>query len=539
MQFEADILQTRAATKVFHHIDGIAIGSTVHALSRMGVFDYLSVDGSPVGVSELAARFHARTGYFHLAMKLFASQGFVRRTGDIAGGETAVSLTEAGREWIRWLPTYEMIAETMAVASSASVIDDSVGPRTVEMLRSHASLETDDSELGLRVRYHVQGIAVALVMGEIARHNGFRPFGMEAGTFVRFEDLPGSAPRLAAAFDLLERQGWAVCSDGKAALTPEGVFATVMAPQYYYPVCYIPTFGKVPEMLFGDRVAGLGRASNGTERHVDRELDIEFSGLVFNRTCRKPFLDVVLPLFDRDPIQDQPRCVVDTGSGDGTVLAELYRAVCERTRRGKVLDRHPLLMVGAEYNRVAQDITAERLSRLGVPHLVMYGDIGDPEALSATLSQHGIDPLDALHVSKSVIHNRVYSPPENREAADRWEPTSTAVFVSPSGDLIHARDLEYNLVEHFHKWIPWTRKHGMVVIEAHTMDPEIVARHLGRNIVTYLDASHGFSHQYLVEAEVFRRAAKQAGYHSLASVDLLKHMTGRPLLTIHHFVSSP
>jgi hypothetical protein len=256
------------------------------------------------------------------------------------------------------------------------------------------------------------------------------------------------------------------------------------------------------------------------------------------------------------------------------VLVELYRAIRERTIRGKALDRYPLLMVGAEYNPVAQKATADKLASADIPHLTLFGDIGDPDALADELSRHGIDPLDELHVSKSVIHNRTYSPARNaihklphpnplpegegasgfgtlkvlKSVTNRYtlstaagqlrQPLSTGVFVTAQGELISPSDLECNLIEHFRKWIPWTRKHGMMVIEAHTVDPEITALHLGRNIITYLDASHGYSHQYLVEVEVFRTAAEAAGYRIIESRDLATHMVGQPVLSVNYLVPS-
>jgi hypothetical protein len=310
-----------------------------------------------------------------------------------------------------------------------------------------------------------------------------------------------------------------------------------MAQQYYYPVSYLTTFRSVPQLLFGEHVTDLDRSADGTELHVDRALDIEFSGIVFNRTCREPFLEVVLPIFDQEPPENQPTSVVDTGSGDGTLLVELYHAIRRHTARGKVLDQYPLLMIGAEYNRVAQEATAARLHAEKVPHLTVFGDIGDPHSLAEALSSRSVDPHEVLHVSKSVIHNRVYAPPRNSVPMRDWQPSSSAVFVTPKGDLISARDLERNLVQHFRTWLPWTRKHGMVVIEAHTVDPEIVAPCVGRNILTYLDASHGYSHQYLVEAEVFRRCAQAAGFRSLTQRDLAVQMVGQPVLTIDRFVS--
>jgi hypothetical protein len=132
----------------------------------------------------------------------------------------------------------------------------------------------------------------------------------------------------------------------------------------------------------------------------------------------------VLPLFNEAELFRQPAAVVDTGSGDGTLLVELHRAIAAHTRRGRHLADYPLVMVGAEFNALAQAATAARLQEAGIPHLTVFGDIGDPASLAKTLERHGLDPHQVLHVSKSVIHNRAYRPPGIRGALPSWEPLS-------------------------------------------------------------------------------------------------------------------
>ena len=51
----------------------------------------------------------------------------------------------------------------------------------------------------------------------------------------------------------------------------------------------------------------------------------------------------------------------------------------------------------------------------------------------------------------------------------------------------------------------------MLVIELHTISPEITAKNLGKTAATAYNATHGFSDQYIVEIEVFNQVAKEAG----------------------------
>ena len=66
-------------------------------------------------------------------------------------------------------------------------------------------------------------------------------------------------------------------------------------------------------------------------------------------------------------------------------------------------------------------------------------------------------------------------------------------------------------MEHFNRWIPYVKKHGLLLIELHTVDPNLVAGNLGRTAATAYDATHGYSDQYIVELDVFKEVAARAG----------------------------
>jgi hypothetical protein len=128
-------------------------------------------------------------------------------------------------------------------------------------------------------------------------------------------------------------------------LTPDGEIAVSLARQYRYPVTYLPLLRQVPELIFGEPAK---TDEGGEETHLDRELDLRFSGDVFTAACREPFLGLALPLFEAAPLDRQPALVVDAGCGDGALLEALYLAVRERTARGRRLAERPLLMAGVD-----------------------------------------------------------------------------------------------------------------------------------------------------------------------------------------------
>lgn len=255
-----------------------------------------------------------------------------------------------------------------------------------------------------------------------------------------------------------------------------------------YPVAYLELLRAAPALLAG-----------AEPPPVDRALSIGVSGEVFTQLVGPAFQRLLAKVFDG------PRALVDVGSGDGTMLRDLWRAAAARTTP-------PPLAVGVEVDPLARAATERTLAAAGIPHVVVDGDVDAPEALARRLASAGIDLAGAVCVSKSVIHDREWRPPADAEAVRRRVPRTRAVAVGPDGERIAPAALEQNLVEHFARWRAAVPRFGMVVADAHCVSPAVAARHVGRTLVTLLEATHGWSRQYLVEADVFRRAAVEAGF---------------------------
>ena len=66
-------------------------------------------------------------------------------------------------------------------------------------------------------------------------------------------------------------------------------------------------------------------------------------------------------------------------------------------------------------------------------------------------------------------------------------------------------------MEHLKKWTPYVLKHGLLIIELHTIDPKYASEFQGELPVTAYDATHGFTDQYIVEISVFDAIAEETG----------------------------
>jgi len=521
------------------HIDGVAIGTTMAALHERGALAMLAArDRTEFAV--LRERLGASPGFLHVAMRLLADQGWAARQGEPGTDQMTITPTARGRVVMTELAGAYPVA--VRFLARAGRIGEALGNGDAS---SFARLARRDwglpaagipPEVRRQVLSHLDGHLVAPVMHAVS-----------SGT----ADIATSR----GAAEILALPGWARTGTETPGLTPDGEVALSLARQYRYPVTYLPLLCQVPELLFGEPgkpAEGQGEGQGGSEgdgeeTHLDRELDLRFSGDVFAAACREPFLRLALPLFGQGerqaPLGRQPGLVVDAGCGDGTLLEILYHAVRERTERGRHLAERPLLMVGVDPSPVARRMAAERLSGAGVPHVILDGDIGDPDGLERALAARGLDARDALHVCKSAIHDRAYAGPGvgSPRAGTRQggvPPAGAGAYALPDGSALPASSVALDLARLFRRWLPLARRHGWLVIEAHAVPAATLAGLIGRTHATVLDATHGYACQYPVEPAVFAWAARAGGFVSRGHAEPGAATLGHTILTIDHFTAA-
>jgi hypothetical protein len=474
-----------------HLLDGLAIGTTVAAFERSGVLAALA--SGPVDAEELAARLGLRPGYLALGLRLLAVQGFAVRRG------SATALTPPGRDWLRHVASYRRAPQEVA-AAAALLRGEDPPPFT-------ASVPAEG--IGERVRLHGLAPRALSALTRLVRDGAL---DAAAGG-----DWPDAA-RDPAVLAPLRAVGW-IEGDGRdLRLTPQGLALPAIAPQAWYTVSYMPLLARVPDLLTG-RAAAMPDGAG--EAHLDRLLDIRFSGVVYARTCRTPLRALVLPLL---AAPDAPRALVDVGCGDATMLCDLHAAAVE----AGVPAPRP---VGVEFTDVALEEAGRRLAPLG--GIAVRGDIGAPDAIYARLADLGLARDDCLMLSKSVVHDRAFA----GRAVPLADPISRGVFVAPDGGLLSAAAVEADLTEFFGRWSRSLGCHGMVCIETHLLPEESVAAVAGATPIAGMEATHGYSHQYLVEAEAHRRAALRGGLVSAVRQDLLR-LGDRPLTTLDRYLAA-
>jgi len=293
-------------------------------------------------------------------------------------------------------------------------------------------------------------------------------------------------------------------------LTECGRLAAQLASAYGVTVSYLPMFNVVSTLLFGNpRIPRLDE--NGVELLVNRGMNVWGSGGA-HKTYFKTVDEILVEIFSR-PLDQQPLGICDMGCGDGSFLEHLYLVVKNHTPRGAALGQRPMVLVGADFNKVARRVAKHNLRKAGIPNFhVIHGDINRPAQLASDLEGLGLDIHDLLHVRSFLDHNRPYSAPLNYVRGSR-KARSKGAFAH-FGQEIPADELEENLVRHLRRWAPYVGRFGLLALELHTLPPELTAANLDKTPAVAYDGTHGFSDQYLVELPIFLDCVQEAGLHA-------------------------
>ena len=506
--------QRKYRSQLFRHLDGIAMIPVATVLSEKDVLEWI-LSQEVVDIDELSQKFNANEGYLNVALRLMCSQGWLIQELDNDKDRVRYHINEKSAL------AFEMIQQCKEVNSHLSSISE-FDPRKLsgnsiarmgvlfDKYRSEFDLPKGKSALEKKVReqllMHIEGALAAPLIVMLGMGGMFHKYFMEAS--FRSDEYHRDGEDFEVILDFFAHLNWFKKNGRTYEFTPKGLFFAKRASAYGVTVSYLPTFRKIEELIFGNPLCLKSKAGE-EEKHVNREMNVWGSGGAHSAYFKKVD-EIVIDLFNR-PISEQPKGVLDMGCGNGAFLIHLFDVIERRTYRGKVLDEYPLLLVGADYNNSALKVTRANLVKSDIWAKVVWGDIGRPDLLDQTLTEeYGIDMSELLNVRTFLDHNRIWSPPVKR--SERIS-SSTGAFAF-EGKRINNNELEDNLLEHFNNWAPFIDKFGLLVIELHTIDPQLTAAHLGKTPTTAYDATHGFSDQFIVEAEVFLRIAAEAGLKS-------------------------
>lgn len=499
-------------SELFRHLDGIVVAPVAFALYERQFLNHLLENGE-LDLTITALKLDANEGYLNVGLRVMAAQGWLDYKVNNQSNTVSIKANHKSEKAFSLMGRYADVVNFLKNA-------DNFHPRQVE--REYYSqlnrifqkyrdghydgndLDPIEEEIEYQIKKHIEGVLIGPITVMLGMEGMFHKYFMEAS--FRADEFHEDPISFAKILDFLTFLGWFEKRNEHYRFTDKGLFFARRSSAYGVTVSYIPTFRRVDELIFGNANIFKRSIPGSTEIHVDREMNVWGSGGAHSAYFKK-LDEVVIALFNK-PIHEQPKGILDMGCGNGAFLIHLFEVIEQRTIRGQMLEEHPLFLVGVDYNPAALKVTRANLVKADIWAKVIWGDIADPSQLEKDIqASYDIDLSDLLNVRTFLDHNRPWSDPRiQRESISE----SSGAFAYAGKRLANA-DVEQNLKEHFEKWVPFIGNFGLLMIELHTIPPEITAANLGKTAATAYDATHGFSDQYILELEVFNSVIAELG----------------------------
>ncbi|RBP27747.1 hypothetical protein DFR65_10844 [Oceanihabitans sediminis] len=492
---------------IFRHLDGLATATTAYSLYKKGVLDFL-LKNEKASIEELSKEFNANEGYLNIALRVLCSQGWLVQHIDNKTNAVSYEINNISKKAFQLVPVYEEAIKLLSY--SVKFPEERIGAdaflaleRIFKNYENKYSLKGDDT-IEKQILKHIEGCIVGPIIVLLGVNGLFHKYFMEASfTAEEYHKDPESFKKVLDFFSYL---GWFQKKKNTYQFTDKGLFFAKRASAYGVTVSYLPTFLQLDELLFGNPRILKTDSPKQTEKHVHREMNVWGSGGA-HATYFKVIDQVIITLFNK-PIDEQPKGILDMGCGNGAFIQHIFEVIEHQTLRGKMLEEHPLLLVGADFNQAALKVTRANLIKADIWAKVIWGDIGRPDLLAKDLKEdYNIELKDLLNVRTFLDHNRVWEAP--KQTSENIS-TSTGAYAN-NGKRLCNNIVEDSLLEHLQKWKPYVEQFGLLIIELHTLNPKLTAENIGKTAATAYDATHGYSNQYIIEVDVFNRIAAKAG----------------------------
>jgi len=495
---------------IFRHLDGIATAPSAYCLHKKGIADFILRE-KEVLLSEITKKFSANEGYLNVALRIVCSQGWL--TQEIVEGDIRFSVNDHSEKAFELFLLYDDVVNLLKFSEKFHRRKFEAEPfQLLEQIINKYydnyglvfSEDPIDFALQEQVLKHIEGILIGPTIVHLGMSGMFHKYFMEVS--FRAEEFHNDPESFTVLLDFLAHLNWFEKKNDTYRFTETGFFFAQRASAYGVTVSYIPTFRHLDELIFGDPTKVLKSSEGQPERHVDREMNVWGSGGA-HINYFKVIDEIIIEIFNK-PLDEQPKGILDMGCGNGAFLKHMFEVIELQTLRGKHLDGRPLFLVGADFNEAALKVTRSHLIEADIWAKVIWGDIGRPDLLAKDLKEdYDIDLSDLLNVRTFLDHNRIWEEPET---TNEYLSESSGAYAT-LGRRLPNNLVEESLVAHFKKWTPYVSKFGLLLIELHTIPPHVTAANIGRTPATAYDGTHGFSDQYILEADVFLDVAKRAG----------------------------
>ena len=492
--------------RIFLHLDGWALIPSIYALHKLNILSYL-LKKNKWNLNDLNKITKTNEGYLNVALRILASQGYLLRKVDNINDKVNLELTTIGIQAIELVTHYKTFYNIIQSYSirPKNLMSNAANMDLLEEAWNQIKCfkNQNNNELKTRMAFHMEGILLGPIMVGLGINNKLE--NLNENYILSSKKLGINKRTFNWIIDIFEHLNFISTTNSEKRFNNKGIFYAKRASAYGVTVSYLPTFAQLETLLIGDPNKIWEKTTDGDESHVYRYMNVWGSGGAHS-TYFKKIDEIIIEIFNR-PINEQPKGFIDVGCGDGTFIHHVYGIISEKTARGKILSKHPLLVVGADYNKKARIATRNKMSAKNISAKIVFGDISDPENLNKILiEKFGIRLVDLLNTRTFLDHNRIYQKPTKTELSTKSEGA-----FAYRGKRIPNNELFQNLKNHLKSWAPYLKKFGLLIVELHSIKSKDTASNIGKSLATPYDATHGYTDQYIIEHSCFINAAKHAG----------------------------
>lgn len=473
---------------------GYCFFPVINALKKTEFFSILS-STDKIDIAEFERQLSANSGYLRAALKMVESVGWISIT------DNKIQLIQKDN-----LENFlDVLDDNLLMPYRSNILSAALDDAQIPLLKSWIKiLQTNKQRLQNETeRDMLDGIVIAPLLVAIKKELGKSPI---TDTVLSDSFSPALQNLLSELFTL---KGW--MEHGR--INGTGKFLIERAYNLGMSISYWPMWLQMPTLLFGDPNTVFSHDEYGHETHIDRTLNVVASGFQHEKYFSN--VDQVLSrIFDNIDLENQPKYIADIGCGDGSFLHRVYTFIINNTLRGKNLAAQPLLLIGIDLNQ--KSLKQTELTLQNIPHITIEGDVGNPAAFLKTLKSKGIsDPQNILHIRSFLDHEIPYLGVDDRQAADeRMTRPLNFISIANNGQLQNNNQIIQRYVEHFSRWAAVSSRHGMLILEVHTLPTSVVQQYFSSNESFHFDAIHSFSRQNLLDAATFMQVTAEAGLFS-------------------------
>jgi len=410
-------------SNLFLHLDGIALIPTVLELERKKIISNFKNSK----LSDLKKEHNTNKAYLNVALRLLCSQGILFQKIS-KNHEVYYQKSTKSETLNQMISTYHLVSDlylnkinysTLYSQSSKTAVSQSI---LFKILKKYIYKYNTKHKLSIYEK-HVEGAMIGPIIVTLAQKGCFSNISKNHKKW--WLQLNKYWQKII--------QELFICTkiiNENHDITEYGLFILKRATSYGVTVSYLPTFKNIGNLLYGD-YKSLWTKIGEVETHVDRSMNVWGSGGAHN-TYFKKIDEIIIDLFNL-PINKQPKGFIDIGCGNGKLIEHIFDLIYYKTIRGKLLDKHPLFIVGSDFNHKALEETKKTINKADIWAQTAFGDISDPQSLAKRLKkEHEIKLEELLNIRSFLDHNRIYSEPKKTKLN---KSKSTGAFCTKANIL--------------------------------------------------------------------------------------------------------